>query len=376
MNKLMRNLTFGICTIIAMTNTHARDYYLITPTTAPVEYSKLVTKTMKNLLDHLDQGDQIFIINNNSQELCSLNIVNKSIGNYMRLVRTCKGKLVIDSSDKDSFTTAPLVVNKLFEEHHVMTDSQIIIFGDPLHTSDDLFNLKTSAPSLGYLEKLGYGITRYSTYKAAKPDGVATLHILYPTSIKFASLKHQLSITNFYGCWAQKLGLRVGSFAPLEEGVNRVLDNTLIHENICESDGTESGLFMTDFTRNTEVAREKRGYKEVLYHSSTLDVTRPRYQFSLRKPAVLSQLSLTEYDGDADGSNWILVDAITNDNKVLHLGKLKPSGNNKAQTHVLAIETTKPIRDVIILPVTKEGIPDLLGGVWGIRSLSVIHKGN
>lgn len=126
--------------------------------------------------------------------------------------------------------------------------------------------------------------------------------------------------------------------------------------------------------QNGDIAHEKRGYKEVLYKSNSVEHTQVKYQYTLKKPAYLTELNLTEYDGDADGSNRILVDAITNDDQVIHLARLVPSGNDKTKSHTIKIKLSKPIRDVIILPVTNEGVPDILGGVWGIRLITVTHK--
>lgn len=350
----------------------AQDYYLIIPTAASQDYGKQVMTTVKQLLISLGKDDRIVVINNESQQQCSLSLNTKSVGNYLRLVRSCKG-LAISAGEMNS--SIPQVTTNLLNAYHLKEGTQLLLFMDPLINSGDELKLATAVPSLGFLEKLGFGITRFSTYKQQKTDGLTTLHVLYPNETNFFNLKHQLNLQNFYGCWATKLGLRLGSFQPINQGINRVLDNSLIDSDLCESDGSEAAIFLKDVSKqNGDIAHEKRGYKEVLYKSNSVEHTQVKYQYTLKKPAYLTELNLTEYDGDADGSNRILVDAITNDDQVIHLARLVPSGNDKTKSHTIKIKLSKPIRDVIILPVTNEGVPDILGGVWGIRLLTVTHK--
>lgn len=67
-------------------------------------------------------------------------------------------------------------------------------------------------------------------------------------------------------------------------------------------------IFLKDVSKqNGDIAHEKEGIKGVLYKSNSID-TQVKYQYTLKKPAYLTELNLTEYDGDADGSNRILVE--------------------------------------------------------------------
>lgn len=365
---------FFIIFCLFTSNLMAKDYYLILPTVASADYSQQVMASVKELLNRLGSDDHIFVINSESKQQCSLSLTSQSVGNFMRLIRACKG-LAIPPGEMNS-SSVPQVTTNLLHAYHIKEGSQVLLFLDPLQTTRDELKLAKSSPSLAYLDKLGYGISHFSTYRAVnKTEGSAVLHIIYPNKTSFFNLKHQLTLQNFYGCWAAKLGFRLGSFNSINEGMNRVLDNTLIETDTCESDGTETALFMKDFSKqNDDLAHEKRGFIEVLYKSNSLEQTQPKYQFTLKKPAYLSELTLSEFDGDGDGSNVILLDGVTNDDQIIHLAKLLPSGNNQSKNHVVKIKATKPIRDVIILPVNNEGVPDYLGGVWKVKLLTVTHK--
>ncbi|MBF0239483.1 MAG: hypothetical protein HQM12_17410 [SAR324 cluster bacterium] len=119
--------------------------------------------------------------------------------------------------------------------------------------------------------------------------------------------------------------------------------------------------------------------KQEMEYSNTLE----DYEYMLSKPQCLTQLTLTEYDGDAEEKGNVELRFIqSNGYEIIWKPYLVPSNNEEVKTHIIDIKTQykpclKDVKGIVIRPVEIQGTTvtrSQLGGSWQIRNLNVTFE--
>lgn len=393
MKKMIRKTLIAL-SVMGASSVCAGDYVYVIGAENGVQQLSEVANNMKSFYQ-AKQGDRHIIIKGTTGELWCQYQVNKNNATvFKKLAKGCRFDLADTSVHSLNIPAVMASVGKL----GLSQDSRVLLFGSTIYNdAANQIDFSYGFPSDAHLlHPFGHLISPFSNGAAKLDFNQAKIYWTQPQSDshKYLNLKHKVGVERFYVKYFQTLNASlIGIDTSMEMLKNQLAITNPSPMALANVDYVDEKVIRTHDVRpvpekkadtaNASNAKVKSKWRTIPLPASfsIYRGTAKAYSLPLENMERVEAIRITEFDGDDNGNNIVLVFGIDANDQSQVLGEFKPSGSMVAKTSNMTLASPKMLKEVLIVPVKarpwvdhKAQEFDNLGGAWQINQVELLVK--
>lgn len=385
MNKLIIDILILIASLLPF-GVKASSIFAF-PSNMTDSFRHEVYSIIKDRVQVLPEGDDIYLISDQEAKLCSMKGAGNKRKNLSRFrhmdCRDTINILMHRKNDGIDMIDVPKVVDSIIGNLSKDTKFDLYIFGSPLYLNEKSnLDFSRGYSSLGYLDInksrfVSPFISNYEQGFISQP----VAHFIYPNGDEFRYVSraeqgnklHYDCLRYFWNSYFNSLGIEMNSYNSISEGIpNRAI---FIAPDL-EYDKSKKSLYFIDLMVANSKNKFQKGDKEILIskknaiNGDTLKV----YNYSLSKPGVVDTIFLREGDADSDTHPGKIKLLLVYSDGTAETFLLTPSKDGEWLSHTIKSTSFKDAVSLSFYPIDSHGKFNNFNGVWAISNLEVTFR--